>query len=147
MLVDDADFVWLNQLTWHAHRINGRWYADSTGPDDETTGNPTIIRAHRLILNAPDGVEVVHRDGNGLNNQRYNLRLATYAQQNANNRKRADNTSGFKGVTWRPRQNKYAAQIQVRGVKKHLGYRTDPAEAHALYCAAASHYFGAFARC
>jgi hypothetical protein len=87
-----------------------------------------------------------HEDTNRGNNIWTNLRLATNSQNKANMGKRADNTSGFKGVRWYPTTRKWAAQIGHQGKTKNLGYFTTPEQAHAAYCSAAQRLFGEFAR-
>lgn len=90
--------------------------------------------------------EVDHRDTDGTNNRWLNLRAATGGQNKANTRRRSDNTSGYKGVSFRKASGKYIAQIKVAGRYKGLGIFSDPAEAHAAYVRAAQEAFGEFAR-
>jgi HNH endonuclease/AP2 domain-containing protein len=87
-----------------------------------------------------------HIDTNRGNNTWTNLRYATNSQNKANMGRRADNTSGFKGVRWYPTTKKWAAQIGFQGTRKNLGYFATPEQAHAAYCEAASRLFGEFAR-
>lgn len=75
--VDDGDFNYLQQWKWRLSAARGRAYAvrrrcRADGPGTET------IRMHRIILNAPSVLEVDHVNGNGLDNRRGNLRLATH---------------------------------------------------------------------
>jgi hypothetical protein len=87
---------------------------------------------------------VDHIDGNPRNDRIGNLRAATYAQNARNTRTRS--RSGFKGVMYVPRRNRFEARIRVKGRQVSLGYFKDPADAHAAYVAAAETHFGAFAR-
>ena len=94
-VVDDEDHEWLSQWNWTAvstHRRNG-------GYAMRIEAGKTILM-HRLILNAPDSAEVDHVNGDGLDNRRSNLRLATRTQGRANRRRFKTNTSGFKGVSF-----------------------------------------------
>ena len=87
-LVDDEDFEWLNQWKWYC---NNGGYAMRNLPLKiaKTRG----IFMHRLIMNNPVNMEIDHKDENKLNNQRYNLRLATHSQNMINKKIRKDNTS------------------------------------------------------
>jgi hypothetical protein len=76
---------------------------------------------HRVIAETPDGFQTDHIDGNGLNNRRANLRLATPAQNQHNQRTSIRNTSGVKGVCWDKRIEKWKAQITINGMRKWLG--------------------------
>lgn len=87
-----------------------------------------------------------HIDGNPTNNSLSNLREATHAQNVQNQKRRADNKSGFKGVCWKPSLRKWAATITVDRHQKHLGFFDSPAAAYAAYCAAAAEFHGEFAR-
>lgn len=102
---------------------------------------------HRVILGAEcEGSLVDHRDHNGLNNRRFNLRPATYAQNNHNARRRSDNTSGLKGVCWHTKTGKWVAQIQSGGRRRHLGLFTTPEAAHAAYQQASVQHHGEFGK-
>jgi hypothetical protein len=86
-----------------------------------------MYRAHRLFWfletgQDPGPLTVDHVDQNKSNNKFSNLRLATYSQQMHNQRKRFDNTSGHKGITWRKDLKKYCARIKIYGKSIHLGH-------------------------
>jgi len=89
--------------------------------------------------------DIDHLDGNPANNRLANLREATCSQNMGNARRSANNTSGFKGVTWHKRLNKWQAQITIDRRNHHLGYFTVIEAAHAAYRAAARRGFGEFA--
>jgi hypothetical protein len=106
--------------------------------------------AHRiawlLMTGAWPDSEIDHIDGNGVNNRWVNLRLANRSLNGANRGKNKNNTSGFKGVTWNRRSNKWRAQIWHRGKNHVLGAFDDPKAAHVAYCEAARAFFGEYAR-
>jgi len=106
--------------------------------------------AHRLAFLFMTGempvLDVDHADGNGFNNKWDNLRICTVSQNLANTGRHADNSSGFKGVTWDRPRGKWQARIQVRKQKIHLGRFNSAEEAHAAYVAAAFEHFGEFHR-
>jgi hypothetical protein len=106
--------------------------------------------SHRLawlyVTGEWPAAEIDHINCDPGDNRWGNLRLATSSQNKANSRKRADNTSGLKGVTWDGRNRKWQAQIMAGGRRRSLGYFADPAAAHAAYVAAATKTFGDFAR-
>lgn len=87
-----------------------------------------------------------HKDGNPSNNAITNLRLATRSQNMANQKKSTRNTSGFKGVTFYRRTQKWRAQIKSRGKQVMIGDFRTPEEAHAAYGRAAAEVHGEFAR-
>lgn len=110
------------------------------------------IRMHRLILERVIGRELNadeypdHINGDGLDNRRSNLRVAS-RQQNARNRRlRADNRSGLKGVSFDKKTKRWKAQINNDRKQIVLGYFDAPEQAHAAYCEAAKKYHGEFAR-
>ena len=101
-----------------------------------------LHRAHRLAWlymtgDYPSGL-IDHVDGNGLNNRWCNLRQCSHSENQQNRVKQVNNRSGYLGVSWAKYQNKWQAQITVRGDHKHLGFFEDPQEAHKVYLMAKS---------
>lgn len=142
-LVDDDDFILLSQYNWYASKNKYTFYAKS----DVRRSHPRRkIYMHRLILNCPPGVEVDHVDGNGLNNQKSNLRMATRSQNLSNRGLVTNNTSGYKGVVWRKDTNKWTAQLATKGRNRSLGCFPTAIDAARAYDEAAKKAFGEFAQ-
>jgi hypothetical protein len=87
-----------------------------------------------------------HINGIRDDNRFANLREATQTQNQCNSRKRRNNTSGLKGVSFFARRNCWRAQIRVHGRSIGLGYFDTPEQAHAAYIAGSQKYHGEFAR-
>ena len=141
-LVDDVDHDWLLQWKWHYE--NG--YARSF---KKVNGRPRQIKMHRMIMEHYQhdlaGFEVDHKDGNGLNNQKSNLRIATRSQ-NAQNKKRArNNTSGYKGVSRLP-YGRWISYITVDHQRFTIGIYDAPEDAARAYNECAKILHGEFAR-
>lgn len=79
------------------------------------------IMMHRILVSADDDLDVDHIDGDGLNNRRSNLRCVTTKENCKNASKKINNTSGANGVYWRKDIQKWVAQINYNGKRKHLG--------------------------
>jgi len=109
------------------------------------TSQKTIL-LHRVVLGDPIGVRIDHKDGNGLDCRKANLRFATYLQNNTNTRTRVDNKLGLKGVSKHSLCNKYRAAISLNGVRTDLGLFDTPELAHAAYCAASAQLHREFGR-
>ena len=117
----------------------------------DVTIDTITYRAHRIVWllvtgNDPGTFLIDHLDGNPHNNKFQNLRLATSRQNQCNQKRRIDNTSGLKGVTWDKSRNKWSARIQVKGKYIFLGRHKTKEEAYAAYCEAARKLHGEFAR-
>lgn len=138
---DDAHLV--DQWNWCALVTRRAVYAQRT---DYSGERPRVILMHRELMIAPSGLEVDHRDGDGLNNRRSNLRLATGSQNMHNARLSLRNTSGFKGVSCCNRNLKWRAQIAVGRKSTFLGYFDTREAAHAAYLAASERLHGEFSR-
>lgn len=114
--VDDSDFEWLNQYSWHLCR----------GYMQTTVGkrpNRRNLYMHRLIMGEPEGMQIDHINRVPLDNRRSNLRICTQAE-NAQNRGVAkmskNNTTGVIGVTFIKRENKWRASFQKDGVRRYF---------------------------
>jgi hypothetical protein len=109
-----------------------------------------IYAAHRLIwklVTGEDPTECIdHVDRDGSNNAWMNLREATRRQNQCNRGVQANNTSGFKGVSWVARRKEYSAQIKIDGKTTFLGHFKTAEEAHRAYREAATRLHGEFAR-
>lgn len=141
-LVDDEDYEELSQYRWYVRVNNHHRYASRK---IKVEGKWVEIHMHRCLLSAPDNLLVDHVDGNGLNNVRANLRLATKSGNNQNSRMRKDNTSGYKGVNWSKEHSGWRAEIKIDGKSKFLGYFQCPIEAAKIRDKAALELHGEFA--
>jgi hypothetical protein len=142
-IVDDADFESLSAHKWYAFQGHCTFYAVR----NVRHPNQRIIYLHRVLLNAPFGLQVDHVNRDGLDNRRCNLRFATNSQNNRNravSKKRS--SSGYKGVSWSRLNKNWRARITINGLETHLGAFATPEAAHAAYCVAAKELHGEFAR-
>jgi hypothetical protein len=85
-----------------------------------------------------------HDNRNTLDDKIENLRKATDKDQGGNCGKRSHNTTGYKGVTFDKRRNKYVAQMRQKGKHIFIGYFDNAEDAHKAYCVVAQEYFGEF---
>jgi len=145
-LVDASDYDELMLgPDWGTLRTVDADYAVRHVPDATTKGRYKRQYMHRLIMDAPDDLEVDHRDHDGLNNRRTNLRLSTHPQNCQNRRLPSTSTTKFKGVRWNARTKRYQARIMANGKSRTLGSFESDFEAAAAYDLAAVELHGQFA--
>lgn len=145
-MVDDADYEELSKYPWHALYNSFNFYAVRHTRVD---GKRLYLYMHRHILCLPfgDPREGDHRDGDGLNNQRYNLRVCTKQQNIRNQRlRKGPKSSQFKGVSWHTEHQRWASYLYVNGRQLRLGYFSSETDAALAYNVAALTYHGEFAR-
>ena len=140
-LVDDIDFAELSKHKWCAVKIREVFYAKrSIGK----RYNQKTIFMHRQILGAKKGQQIDHRNGNGLDNHKANLRFCTYSQ-NQQNQQKIRGISQNKGIHWNKEHKKWQAQITLNNHRKHLGYFDNENDAAIAYNRKAVELFGEFA--
>lgn len=118
-LVDDNDYEYLAQWSWHAVMRGShhkKWYATAW------LDSKKKVYMHRFLTMAPQKQPVDHIDGDGLNNQRSNLRVVN-SSLNGHNRSRHHprNKSGVRGVCWIERNRKWRAQIGLNMKVIYIG--------------------------
>jgi hypothetical protein len=136
--VDDEDYDELNQYKWDAIKTrSGIWYAR------RRTSRTTRIMMHQQMTSY---IESDHKDGDGLNNQRINVRDCTHQQNCQNRRKSKSCSSIFKGVSYCQSRNLWAAHLKHNGKGHYLGRFKSEVEAAIRYNLKAIELFGEFAR-
>lgn len=137
ILIDDEDYDLINPYSW---------YISKAGYAAYKSGDKNMLM-HRLIMNCLDKKEKVdHINRNTLDNRKINLRLCTLSGQNEMNRPfQKNNTSGYKGVSFNKRGNKFEVYITRFKKRYSLGRFSDPIEAAKAYDKKAKELFGEFA--
>lgn len=121
-----------------------RWYLDKDGYA-YTEINGKRVSQHRLITNAPTGMDVDHINHDKLDNRLENLRVCTRSQNLANMLPSKKGTSRYKGVRWDESRGKWLARISVNNKMKHLGRYYSEIDAARAYNKAAIRLRGEFA--
>lgn len=93
------------------------WYVGAGGYAITYLGDYKYDYAHLMILPRREGLLVDHANMNTLDNRRANLRYATKAQNVQNGSTRADNTSGYRGVSWEASSKRWVSYVNANGVR------------------------------
>lgn len=140
-IIDASDAPMFSGRLWSVGLDRGRAYAYGW-----CSVRRRSVSMHRMLMNFPSDAFVDHKDGNGLNNRRSNLRLCDAFQNQHNCKIARNNKSGHKGVHWHKSRQRWRATIRVNGSEPiYLGYFDTPEQAGAAYKEAAEKLFGAFA--
>jgi len=139
ILIDKADFEQLKQYSWYVDKVKNKFYATRSG----YPGSP--IRMHRVIMGVSDPkIQVDHRDKNGLNNKRSNLRLCTNRQNSCNKIAIKNRTSKYLGVWFNKRKGSWKCEIMKDGKKVYSrSFKTED-EAALAYNRNAPKFHGEF---
>lgn len=137
-IVDEADYDELSAHRWHLHQCGSGLYA-------ARCAGGRLILMHRQILNAPAGMLCDHKNHDGLDNRRSNLRLCTPAQNQHNSRPQINCRSAYKGVSWNRQAKKWQARIGRNGQTIFIGYYDYEQDAAIAYDDMAAELFGEFA--
>jgi hypothetical protein len=142
VFVDAEDFDRVNSIQWSAFKSKNTWYAVKSTSEN---GKTITLRMSRFILNVHTEdytVEVDHRNNNGLDNRKENLRICTRSQNLSNRRNYSGNP--YKGIEKMAKGN-WRARIANNGKYIHLGMYNTAEEAARVYDAAAKEAYGEFA--
>lgn len=138
--VDELDFERASLVTWTLHKTHSGVYVRCF------SGENRGKYLHHFILPPGPGQEVDHRDRNGLNNTRENLRICSGSQNMMNRAKEKGCSSIYKGVYWDRARGKWSARA---GTRKNLiccGRFEYETEAALAYDRVAKYQYGEFAR-
>lgn len=146
-VIDAEDVPLVDVWNWYAivdKRSDGSIRTIYAGRGCGPRASHTTIFMHREILRTPDGFDSDHRDGDGLNNTKANLRIALRAENTRNRRLSISNTSGVKGVYWNKSRKKWQATITLDGKAFFLGRFSDAGDAALAYMLASVDMHGEF---
>lgn len=139
-LISDKDYQLVMQYKWFAEK-NRTTRSGETKFYASSRINGKQVRMHNLIMGSK-GID--HKDGNGLNNQRSNLRISTHQQNIINIGKSKGTTSKYKGVC-RYIPDKWQAGIVHNGKRIALGVFKNEDDAGLAYNKMAKKLHGKFA--
>jgi hypothetical protein len=130
VFIDDEDYDLIKDYTWHLIKSNNTFYAQAYIKGSKTGGKTAkYVYLHRLVFHAPDGIEIDHKNHNGLDCRKSNLRLISRAGNSRNRLMR--NKTGFKGV--RSKGNRFESKITIEGKCIYLGSYKTPEQAGQAY--------------
>jgi hypothetical protein len=146
VMIDDEDYQRVMKYHWNVYSskrhstlyVHSRVFVDN---------RYTTLRLHRVVMRITDSkVQIDHKDHNGLNNQKKNLRPCTPSLNGGNQSISKLNTSGFKGVHYSKNNHNWVARITVQRTRISLGSFANISDAAKAYNKAALRYFAQFSR-
>ena len=114
-LFDLEDYEYIKNYNW---KLNPSGYLIC---QIKRQGKMHIVALHRILVDAPDGMNVDHINGDKLDNRKTNLRFVTYAQNNRNRPLSRHNKTGVTGVFWHKKLGKWLVNISVNYKSIYIG--------------------------
>jgi len=123
-MVDDEDYDDLIKYHWYAKKNKNHFYAERTFKKD---GKWLCIQMHKQLLGelTTEGTLRDHKNRNSLDNRRENLRIVSNSVNTHNGILMRNNNSGYRGVSWHKKKNKWSAYIKVAGKQYYGGEYED----------------------
>ena len=145
-IVDDDDYETLSTKRWHAVKMGTKakplFYAARNITIAKYKGRLELM--HRVIMQAPKGMVVDHKNSNTLDNRKENLRLCTQGE-NMKNIRSGSNKYGYRGIC-KTSPTTFVASIRVNAKAKYLGNFPSAEAAARAYDSAAIEHHGEFAK-
>src|SRR4030042_2933933 len=137
-IIDTEDWEKTSKILWYISTSKNRFYYPYT--------NKYKYRLSRFILNVNNPkLFVDHKYHNTFDNRKCNLRICTNQQNQWNSKPNENNTSGYKGVYWCKRRNKWRSQIKLNNIQYYLGSFNNKIDAAIAYNNKAKKLFREFA--
>jgi hypothetical protein len=144
VLIDDEDVELTSKFKWQLRKDTHGFYCHANGKCINKKREHVIL-IHRLIMNAPKDKKVDHKNGNGLDNRKCNLRLCTNSENSRNKRQSKQNKLGVRNI-YVTTSGKYAVRLSVKTkVRRRVGVFSTLPEAIQCYNEMAKKYYGEFA--
>lgn len=134
-IVDDDDYARICHYKWHAAKNRHVWYA-------RRCENNKLVPMHRDILCYFGASPIDHRNGDGLDNRKENLRVSTHSLNQINRKHRTKSASRYRGVSYHKRDSVWFSGITKNGTYTYLGRFKDEISAAIAYNNAAKKLFG-----
>lgn len=141
VLYDNKDHKLISKYKWHIYK---GWYNFYAHVNSGKRPNRTVIAMHRLIMKFPK--EVDHKNGNGLDNRRCNLRTSINGGNQMNKGLQKNNKSGYKGVSFDKRSRRYISVISINHKRIYLGSFKKAIDGAIAYNKVVKKYHKGFAR-
>lgn len=138
---DMEDYDKIKDYCWHENIDKRNQYSSLKANSIDEFGKRTIITMHHVII----GKYYDHIDRNTFNNRKYNLRKASFSENARNKSVQKNNSSGFTGVSFDKKSDKWRAYIRIDGAQKTLGFYKDKEDAIKTRLEYEAKYYGEFA--
>lgn len=156
---EDSLHLFSGRKTWRSYFDGWNWYVRRHSTVNKKS---KTFLLHREVMGVTDSkILIDHKDGDGLNNMKSNLRVCTHSENRKNRRNKSDNhTSKYLGVSLKKTRYKYTvksgeervsittrweARIQHNKKQISIGFYDKEEEAAMAYNQKAIEYHGEFA--